>query len=95
MHFIHGLLSWFSGHCWGCRLGAKWRQRSEPASANPAFMSPAFLWFAFVLTLLDGVTVGLVSSASHRSISTVIAVSSVVAGLATGLVHGREPYSSF
>jgi H+/Cl- antiporter ClcA len=93
MHFIHGLIAWLSGHCWGCRLGAKWQHRLAPGSANPAFVSPAFLWFAFVLTLTESSAIVLFSRAPSGVVTAAVALGCVAGGLVTGLAHGREPYS--
>lgn len=93
MHFFHGFIAWLSGHCWGCRFGAKWRQRSEPGSANPAFVSPAFLWFAFALSLTETAAIALFSTQQSGLFGAVIALGCAIGGLATGLAHGREPYS--
>jgi hypothetical protein len=94
MHFLPGFLSWLSGHCWGCRLGAKWRQRSEPQLANPVFLTPSFLWFAISLSVVDVATIGLFYAAPQSGV-VAVAVLCAVGGLATGLFQGRETYSSF
>ena len=95
MRLIHGLLYWFSAHCWGCWFGAKWRYRQHPTSANPVFVSGSFLRFCLLLVTVDGLEgIALYSAGFHWSMGAA-ALIGAACGLATGLAHGRDEYSPF
>ena len=95
MAILNGFIWWLSGHCWGCRVGAKWRFRRNRSAANPIFVANSFLRFCVLLAILD-VTDGLYLFTHGIQWSTIaIAVLSGVIGLITGFAHGREEYSPF
>lgn len=92
MHVLYGVLSWLCGHCWGCRFGAQWRHRHEPSGANRLFISPRFLRFLVVLLALDLADgVFLYAIKGYFSVAAVALVCGV-AGLATGIMHGKAEY---
>lgn len=96
MRLLHVMLYWFSGHCWGCWAGAKWRRRQDRSTANPVFSSRSFLLFAVLMVLIDTAEVfALWGVAGMRGTLAVTSGAAVLCGLITGVLHGREAYQPF
>lgn len=96
MRLLHVMLYWFSGHCWGCSAGARWRSRQNPGAANPVFASRSFLLFGMLLVLIDTAEViALWSVAGPHGLLAVSSVAAAACGLITGVLHGREAYQPF
>ena len=92
MLVLHCFLAWLTGHCWGSRFGATWRNRVEPGWANRLFISPWFLRCGLVLagvTIVD--MIYLVASGLEPVILGVVLLC-LTAGVASGLALGREAY---
>ena len=89
MQILNGFLLWFSAHCWGCWLGARRRKHLEPMTANPAFVSNGFLLFTLGVSTLDAALIFLLAP-----LSTAVALAIIAVGVTTGVLHGREEYSS-
>lgn len=92
MLFLHGFLAWLTGHWWGLRFGAKWRNRVEPGWGNTLFLSSKFLYLGFVVLSLDAAAVGyfVVYVGISKVLSLVLPC--LAAGVFTGVVLGSEAY---
>lgn len=96
MRLLHIMQYWFSGHCWGCWTGAKWRERQNPGQANPRFASRTFLLFGVLLVLIDATEMlTLWRAAGPHGALALTTGAATACGLITGVLHGREVYLPF
>jgi hypothetical protein len=92
MLFLHCFLAWLTGHWWGSRFGATWRDRVEPGWANRFFISPWFLRCGLILAGLHGADIlHLVASDVGAGLIGIVLLC-LAAGVASGVALGREAY---
>ena len=92
MLFLHGFLAWLTGHWWGSRFGAEWRERVEPGWGNRVFRSSAFLRLGYVILAVDGAAVVYIIASAGIAKFLSLVLPCMVAGAFTGLLLGREAY---
>ena len=92
MIFVHGFLAWFTAHCWGSRLGAKWMQRVEPAWANSVFVSARFLRFCVILSAIEAADVIFIITQAATGGVPLSVLICLALGTASGVILGRAAY---
>lgn len=92
MTFLHCFLAWLTGHWWGSRFGATWRNRIEPGWANRLFISSWFLRCGLILAGLHTADILFLIAAGVEPGLLGIVLLCLVAGVASGVALGREAY---
>ena len=92
MLLLHCLLAWLTGHWWGSRFGATWRNRIEPGWANRVFLSPQFLRLGVMLAAIYGADILFLITTNADPVFLVIVVSCLPLGVVSGVALGREAY---
>ena len=85
-------LTWLTGHWWGSRFGATWRNRLEPGWANRLFISPWFLRCGLILAGINAAVIFHLIASDIEPTTLGIIFVCLLAGLASGVALGRESY---
>ena len=92
MLLLHCLLAWLTGHWWGSRFGATWRNRIEPGWANRLFISRWFLRLGFILAGAFATDFFVLIANDADPVDWVTVVLCLPVGILSGVALGREAY---